>query len=358
VAELDHLAELIGLHATHAELDRWVRRATGETLKGAFAGEGDSVETAARAVLETLAGESAGNLDRFLREVYRSRELQPRLVAEIDGLNRGIRETLNRPELDFKFGSAGRAQATAPLRTLLGRYGGNMLSGDWYEELGLAQGRVCRIERMGQSFGTGFLVGPSAILTNFHVQEQAGTAPGLVARFGFRLRLDGSVDRGEEVPVVPEPIMTRPPTQGERDGQPDQPPLPGPQDLDYALMSLGSPYGDSVGSFAFDGLSRDLQKDEPLIVIQYPAQAFLSVSIDTRSVRGLNQDGRRLRYNNLTEQGSSGSPCLSMDLRLVALHHFGDPGWQGNAFRQGIPARLIRDDITGAGFADHLAGAA
>jgi hypothetical protein len=39
----------------------------------------------------------------------------------------------------------------------------------WRERMALVEGRVCRVEIDSNAAGTGFLVGPDAILTNYHV---------------------------------------------------------------------------------------------------------------------------------------------------------------------------------------------
>ena len=55
-------------------------------------------------------------------------------------------------------------------------------------------------------------------------------------------------------------------------------------------------------------------------------------------------DGTRLTYEVNTERGSSGSPCLTFDLRLVALHQSGHP--RSNV---GVPISTIAAHLGDAG---------
>jgi hypothetical protein len=60
----------------------------------------------------------------------------------------------------------------------------------WFEGLARTQNRVGRVELDGRPVGTGFLVGPSAVLTNYHVAEpviQGRVSPAkLAVRFGYK----------------------------------------------------------------------------------------------------------------------------------------------------------------------------
>jgi hypothetical protein len=81
----------------------------------------------------------------------------------------------------------------------------------WREKMTLVEGRVCRVEIGGNAAGTGFLVGPDAVLTNYHVLQsvlEGKTAPGKVTcRFDYKVlangtRVEGVSARG----YSPEPV--------------------------------------------------------------------------------------------------------------------------------------------------------
>ncbi len=99
------------------------------------------------------------------------------------------------------------------------------------------------------------------------------------------------------------------------------------------------------------GTPPPLGQGAPLIIVQHPDGDAIRFAIDTEAVIGLVNQGRRLRYTTNTEPGSSGSPCLSMDLDLVALHHLGDPRQGGARYNQGIPIALVRQSIADSGHA-------
>jgi hypothetical protein len=76
----------------------------------------------------------------------------------------------------------------------------------------------------------------------------------------------------------------------------------------------------------------------------------LELAMDTSAIIGVNHGRTRVRYRTNTEPGSSGSPCLSPDFELLALHHSGDPDFDPShkpEYNQGIPmdliAKLLRD---------------
>ena len=52
----------------------------------------------------------------------------------------------------------------------------------WVERAVRSQGPVCRVEIDGEPMGTGFLVGPSAVLTNHHVVDRFSMVTGCGAR--------------------------------------------------------------------------------------------------------------------------------------------------------------------------------
>ena len=62
--------------------------------------------------------------------------------------------------------------------------------------------------------------------------------------------------------------------------------------------------------------------------------------------------GRRLRHDANTLPGSSGSPCFSVALDFVALHHAGGDARYGKAdYNQAIPTAKIIERLTRKGIA-------
>jgi V8-like Glu-specific endopeptidase len=230
--------------------------------------------------------------------------------------------------------------------------------------LGAIEGQVCRIDLAGEGEGTGFLVGPSTVLTNYHVIEslitQEHSLPELKCRFDFKVRADGtSVNKGT-ICNVEELITYSPydPADLTKDGQ-----QPNTNNLDYALLRLeGEPGNDPIGGKA-TGESRawmsmpqeahSFTANSPLFIVQHPDRKPMKLALDTEAVIGLNGNGTRVEYTTNTEPGSSGSPCFDQKWNLVALHHSGDPNW-APTWNEGIPITLIHEHIQKGGFGSSI----
>ena len=119
--------------------------------------------------------------------------------------------------------------------------------GIWRERMTRVEGQVCRITLGGAARGTGFLVGPDAVLTNYHVLEpvleEPRTATGVTCQFDYKELANGS---RTETPVGLHATDWRidacPYTEGEKANDPDRT-TPTPDELDYALVRLAEPLG-------------------------------------------------------------------------------------------------------------------
>lgn len=218
----------------------------------------------------------------------------------------------------------------------------------WYRRLGKALNRLCRIELDDAPRGTGFLVAPDLVLTNYHVVAPRHQA--LVARFDYR-RVAGKVKQGLAVPVVAV-LDHSPPNRHDFEADPRA--EPSIDELDHALLRLGRPLGDEpIGEPADPGAplrgwfaaaqppSASFAPGAPLVIVQHPSGGPVALAYDTQSILGINASGTRVRYRTNTEPGSSGSPCFDQDWNLIALHHGGDPGRPHPGFNQGIPITAI-----------------
>jgi trypsin-like peptidase len=230
--------------------------------------------------------------------------------------------------------------------------------------------QVCKVEvalRDSRQCGTGFLVGPDVVLTNYHVigalLAEQGPASSVVCRFDYlqsptKVVLDKtSVGLSTKARF---PLAWAPPSQ--IDGIVDPTRDPADHELDYALLQLERAIGDEV--VAVDGTrrgfvpirdapapeqQRHFRRGDPLIIVQHPEGGPMCVAIDTGGVIGLNGNLTRLRYRTNTEAGSSGSPCFNDGMVAIALHHAGDPNFAPRhmpTFNQGIPLRRIVEHIS------------
>ena len=229
------------------------------------------------------------------------------------------------------------------------------------------EARVCRIEYPERTArGTGFLVGTSAVMTNYHVikpllmQLEAGLSNpnAVVLRFGYKRTSDGiEVSPGTTYRLKTDDpnenwlIDSSPPNAAEEAGQEGQ---PTPDELDYALLYVDGKPGDDPAGKA-EGLKESpargfieqpidpptFNPDDPLYILQHPKGDPLQWAFDTSAIIGERDNGLRVRYRTNTLDGSSGSPCFNANFELVALHHMGDPGASPAAFNQGVPFPVI-----------------
>src|SRR5262249_44248823 len=215
------------------------------------------------------------------------------------------------------------------------------------------QGQVCRIEAAAS--GTGFLVAPDLVLTNFHVLEGeigVGNCAGVLCRFDYL----SESSRGTAVRLAAEnPCLAHAkyaPADQKNDGRAAE-----KSELDYALVRLSRPVAtDRVGD---KGLARGTvvtsasapvpPEKKIVFIAQHPEAGPLSASWGLSL--GPASEGLRFRYTADTLGGSSGSPVSDGDLSLIALHHAGEPGskLQPGAYNQGIPISLIVADLAGKG---------
>lgn len=200
----------------------------------------------------------------------------------------------------------------------------------WRMQMSMCELPVCRIDVPGGIVGTGFLVGPSVVMTNYHVIEQAHAADSvrnLVALRFDRKRtvVNGTVDDGQRY------ILSR-----GADWLLDYSPK---SELDYALLQVQGtpgtdPIGGQIGAPARSWLTpqnHTFTAGEPLIILQHPGGTPLKVAIG--SVIEVRADRQRVVYSTNTDRGSSGAPCFTSDWECVALHHYGqEAGNQGVMF--------------------------
>ncbi len=199
----------------------------------------------------------------------------------------------------------------------------------WRARLGQAERAVCRIEAPAwRALGTGFLVGPDLVMTNRHVVEAMASqaAPPLVVRFDFKLSPDGTrLREGQTFGVARDWLVASSPVA----------------QLDFAVLRLAEPAGlKPTGGTAsapprgwITPRWRELEPDETIFVIQHPQGDTLKLA----SGRYDSREPTRLRYRVDTEPGSSGSPCFTAQMELVALHR----GSAEGLANQGVPFDAI-----------------
>lgn len=151
----------------------------------------------------------------------------------------------------------------------------------------------------GLVHGTGFLIGPKRILSNFHVLCEQDGRPGRLVTLhaGHELGEDGREQTGRALHGKDSTIV----------GEPE---------LDWAVVDLEeAPENGVILPFA---------KEAPRVgdyvsIIQHPFGGMKKIALFNNEVRFI--DGPIVQYLTDTESGSSGSPVLNTRWEVVALHH-------------------------------------
>ena len=223
----------------------------------------------------------------------------------------------------------------------------------WFGRFRDVINQVCQIEvklRSGESvFGSGVLIGPNIILTNYHViegvanptsfqQDGHDAAPSdVIIRFDHKKGRPSYIQPGVEFCLESDWLV---------DSSPYYPSdSPSTQmdwqnftasGLDYALLRVKDEPGaqnltqDSAGSVQtqrgwinLDHCTKKCVAGMGMIVAQYPQGGAMKIAIETNAVIGLNSSKNRVKHKVNTDKGSSGAPCFTLDWDLVALHQAG-----------------------------------
>ncbi len=218
-----------------------------------------------------------------------------------------------------------------------------------------AEWRVCRIDRAGDGCGTGILVGPDLVLTNYHVVQSLIEMPAehtkWCARFDHKLADNGTdILPGFPVPLATEWNVDSAP-YAEVDTQPDpKSGEPTNDELDFALIRLARPIGNEAlaptseqlrGWIAMRATAVDFATTKMVAILQHPHARPMKLALGTSEKLVLNTPANRVRHGIPTEEGSSGSPLFDQEWNLIALHHSGDPATIKPSYNEAIPIALI-----------------
>jgi Trypsin-like peptidase domain/Putative DNA-binding domain len=201
----------------------------------------------------------------------------------------------------------------------------------WHHKLGTRSHQVCRVE-LGDSqpIGTGFLIGPDIVITAYHVidhymrHSKEPTGKDVALRFDYKARSDGTVNPGTRYGLdVPQWLVDHSPFSN--------PGAPSADALDYAILKVaGAPGLDRINSSGATSRVRGwvelLDADyrfaagEAVVILQHPQGGPLQLAFNSQAVIDAQVRNARVTYAVSTSPGSSGAPCLNVDLDLVALH--------------------------------------
>jgi hypothetical protein len=242
-------------------------------------------------------------------------------------------------------GLAAQTPAQGELEALVLQSVGFQHVEQWRETMSKRELSICRVEIPEISYGTGFLVGPDLLMTNYHVLEAAinqSTLAGSVGfRFDFKMAADGTtLQMGELYRLATA-------TAWLLDSSP-------PGQLDYALVRVAGMPGNQAVAGQQGAPQRGwltphahpFTQGEPLLILQHPQLRPLALALG--AVTAIAADGCAVAYSANTLPGSSGSPCFNTDWALVALHHTGNvSGNLGSRFSAILDQPLIQAALNG-----------
>ena len=233
----------------------------------------------------------------------------------------------------------------------------------WISTLAKMRHAVCRVEPQPATesidgYGTGYLVAPDVVMTNYHVAEgfwnDKTKASRVVLRFDFEKAVTGaSVSDGTAFKLAATWRGPAGPSvaQETRPWQVLSTPI---SVLDFALLRLDRPAGYDLiegGQRGFLKLTaRSFNPTDPILILQHPNAAPLKLSFGAVEVL---DPPNRVLYRVNTDGGSSGSPCLTHDLKVTAIHHFGATENNRGVTHEAILAHLAskRDVLVAQGLA-------
>ncbi|RDJ10100.1 hypothetical protein B5K05_13270 [Rhizobium phaseoli] len=218
----------------------------------------------------------------------------------------------------------------------------------------------------GMKFGTGILVGPDLVLTNYHVIEECEKnregrhVQTLRCRFDYFRSPDGTVSGDViEVALAPHDWLVEFSKFSSFDLTGDETGR-SPDDLDYAIIRLArkiglEPLGDGDDDLAdlrgWETFPRNAglpETNEIIVILHHPIEPRteppqLPLRRSENKVLGVTHDGLRIRHDASTAPGSSGSPCFGRNGVFVAVHHGAQKVHAGASasWNQSIPVKEI-----------------
>lgn len=173
---------------------------------------------------------------------------------------------------------------------------------------------VCKItfaDRPPAESGTGVLIAPDLVLTNYHVlSREEGADLNAIAQaaqfeFGYVSTQFGESTRTQIAKsAAPDPVVAASPIE----------------QLDYALIRLSPGANFTIKPVPLN-VTVPLVPRSPLNILQHPEGEEMKVSLSNNGVVKTNEARGLVLYVNPAKRGSSGSPCFDDDWKLVALHH-------------------------------------
>jgi endonuclease G, mitochondrial len=294
--------------------------------------------------------EEQGDLSALILALYKERPRNPEVQYLIGRLQDFLQQRLvldpteldlsvDSPDFPFELPKPYSDYSDLQLESFLSRplsYEADL--GQLCQGLQLAAKAVCKVSFSDRkATGTGVLIAPDLLLTNYHILSKQpisvdllnDKAQTLVFEFDF-------VSAEQAIPVAPECFTVA-------SAQPIVACSP-PIQLDYVLLRLEPKILNSRRPIQPKAIP--LESRDSLSVVHHPAGTIMQVSLSASGVVQVSEKHSRVWYVNKTQKGSSGSPCFNRDWELVALHHAAMSRGFGS-IREGILLSAILAEISG-----------
>ena len=228
---------------------------------------------------------------------------------------------------------------------------------EWSRKLNEITNQVCCIEFPdGKAMGTGFLIAPNVVITNYHVMKyvikKKVNYSDVVLRFDYQKLVDNKLNNdGTKYYIRDNWLIDESPYKV--NGNPTL------DELDYTLIRVDEePGNETLGERGSEKRRwielptqvYEFKPNTPLFIMQHPNGQPLKLAFDTDAIIGVNENHTIVKYRTNTEPGSSGSPCFNSNWDLVALHHMGITG----QYNGGTPFSTICSRLEKKGLLEKL----
>jgi hypothetical protein len=337
---------------------------------------GKTLDSEVRSVVDKA--ESNGWLDGLVVSARQSRPDHLKLARIADQLGLGIQpssasnvgKTIRQHNKESPSRLALPVRQADQLETIIREFS-SLTPDERRERQARLEARICKVITPNNE-GTGWLVGPDLVLTNYHVvREMLGENPSVSGKdvtcgFDYKESQKTALKISQFGLHKEHPVVDWSPFS-HADMLSDGDEVPNPDELDFALLRLErkagelpigvSPEGGAAEAGAalrgWISMKQALERPDPdaqlierkmlLYVLQHPYGGPLKEEYG--ALTAVNRNGTRVRHEVTTERGSSGSPCFNLaDFEPFALHHAGGHSRTLNLpYNQAIPiGRIMR----------------
>ncbi|WP_085032757.1 trypsin-like serine peptidase [Ensifer aridi] len=277
-----------------AAAERWRERTAQRTRQVQAAAEGNYTD--------------ADSLDRLAKRVVRLKNWVAHRHGDLIGDDPSVREVVRASPLKPK-------DVTDRLVERVIGASRDFLSIEYFER-GLQAARCTgRVITNSTANGTGFLVAPDVVITNWHVLPDAKTAEVTYFELDYEANTFGEPKTPQAFDLDPEKFFM----SDER--------------LDFALIAV-KPYSQNnvalsdYGHLPLIAEEGKITIGEPVNIVQHPKGRVKQITIRNSQLLDL-PEGEGLddyfHYSSDTERGTSGAAVMSDQWEVVALHHQGVP---------------------------------